>query len=92
MQIQFHGTHSAEEAAENLLSIIKLFKERYAIAQYREITLDMTLRDDNGDDVELVDAATSEVLGVFEVYKAGTTQTAQTTQKSFLRLVVDNTK
>ena len=94
MQVVFHGTHTAEEAAENLLSIIKLFRERYAISNYREICLDVTLRDENGDDVELVDASTSEVLGVFEVYKSTDMENddEQDEEYSPLRLVVDNTK
>ena len=93
MQIVFHGTHTAEEAAENLLSIIKLFSERYSISNYREICLDVTLRDDNGDDVELVDAVTSEVLGIFEVYKSADLPEEKKAKKNkILRLVVDNTK
>ena len=94
MQVVFHGTHTAEEAAENLLSIIQLFRERYAISNYREICLWVTLRDENGDDVELVDANTSEVLGVFEVYKSTDMQdeNGQDQEYSPLRLVIDNTK
>lgn len=92
MQIMFHGNQSAEEAAESLLSILKLFKERYGIGHYREMHLNLTLLDTEGHDVELVDASTSEVLGLFEVYKSGEIQQAHNDERPMLRLVVDNTK
>ena len=92
MQIMFHGNQTAEEAAESLLSILKLFKERYGIAHYREMHLNLTLLDFEGHDVELVDAATSEVLGLFEVYKSGELEHAKNDSGPMLRLVVDNTK
>lgn len=92
MQIMFHGNQSAEEAAESILSILKLFKERYGIHNYREMHLDLTLLDTEGEDVELIDASTSEVLGVFEVYKSGEYQHAKNDDHPNLRLVVDNTK
>lgn len=93
MQIMFHGNQSAEEAAESILSILKLFKERYGIGNYREMNLNLTLLDTEGQDVELVDATTSEVLGVFEVYKSGEYQEAKNDDaQPNLRLVVDNTK
>lgn len=92
MQIMFHGNQSAEEAAESILSILKLFKERYGIQNYREMHLNLTLMDTDGEDVELIDASTSEVLGVFEVYKSGEYRNAQNDDQPNLRLVVDNTK
>ena len=92
MQIYFHGHQSFEEAAESLLSIIKLFKERYAITNYRDIHLNITLVDEQGEDLELVDATTSEVLGVFEVHKNEEFEAKPAPEKSPVRLVVDNTK
>lgn len=91
MNIIFQGHQSAEEAVESLMSIIKLFKERYGVEQFREMQLDLTLMDEEGEDVELVDAQTSEVFRVFEVYKVGGIRIPQKRQ-SGLRLVVDNTK
>jgi len=93
MRIMFQGTHSTDEAAESVLSILKLFKERYGISSYREMHFNLTLQDNEGHDVELVDAATSEVLGVFEVYKTGELRQLQAKNGSpELKLVVDNTK
>lgn len=92
MQILFHGNQSAEEAADSLMSILKLFKERYGIGNFREMNLNITLLDSEGHDVELVDAGTSEVLGLFEVYKTGEYQPKAKNDSPMLKLVVDNTK
>ncbi len=94
MQIYFHGHQTCEEATESMLSIIKLFKERYGITNYRDIHLDITLVDEQGEDVELVDASTSEVLGVFEVDKNEDFEAKQqaANEPGPLRLVIDNTK
>jgi len=80
-----------DEAAQSLASIFRLFKERYGIGDYRELYLNVTLVNDSGEDVELVDANTSDVLDVFEVYK--TQEDVQPDKKKpNLRLVVDNTR
>lgn len=96
MQILFHGDHSAEEAAESLLSILKLFKDRYSIDNYRSMNLNLTLLNEEGEDVELVDVGSSEVLGVFEVYKSGVEESNSILPNEravpHLQLVVDNTK
>lgn len=94
MQIIFQGDHSSEEAAESLLSILKLFKDKYDIQNFREINLDLVLLDNQGHDVELVDASTAEVYGVFEVYKSSVLaeEAATNDEKPNLKLVVDNTK
>lgn len=91
MKIVFKGSHTAGEAAESVLSILKLFKDRYGIRNFRNLNLDLTLLDNQGQDVELVDASTSEILSVFEVYKSSTTE--KTPKRiGHLTLVVDNTK
>lgn len=91
MKVIFKGNQSSEQMIENLVSIIKLFKERYGIEAFRELNLSMTLLDKQGDDVELVDSRTSEVFRVFEVHhSADTLKPVQST--SALKLVVDNTK
>ena len=92
MQVIFHGHQTSEEVAESLLSIIKMFKERYAIEDFRELKLSMTLMDKQGDDVELVDSHTSEVFHVFEVHKTlnGIRPLEYHSRQPHLRLVVDN--
>jgi len=71
MEIIFHGRHDSEEATESLLSIIRMFNERYHIGAFREMHLSVTLVDDTGVDVELIDSETEEAYRVFEVYRQG---------------------
>lgn len=88
MLVHFHGKQSIEQAAESLMSILKLFQERYGIENYREILLNITFTDEQGHDIELIDAKTAEVLGKFEVYQSIT----KSASSPKIRLVVDNTK
>ncbi len=92
MEIIFDGKHDGQEASESLASIIKLFKERYQIGQFREMHLSLTLVDDKGEDVELVDSQTNQPYRVLEVYR---TQQAYAVSNGIrrpsLKLVVDNT-
>lgn len=69
MEIIFHGRHDSAQAKDSLLSIIKLFSERYQVGHFREMHLSLTLVDEQGIDVELVDSDTDEALRVFEVYR-----------------------
>ncbi len=92
MDIIFQGNHSSEEAAESLLSVLRLFKERYHVSQFREMHLMVTLVDAQGDDVELVDSETAQAYRVFEVYKNGSELAAKRRGQSIMQLVVDNTK
>lgn len=69
MEIIFHGRHDSEQATESFLSIIKLLHERYQVGHFREMHLSMTLVDEQGADVELVDSETDKALRVFEVYR-----------------------
>lgn len=71
MEIIFHGRHDSLQATDSLLSIIKLFCERYQIGGFREMHLSVTLVDQQGEDVELVDSETDEALRTFEVYREG---------------------
>ena len=91
MEIIFQGRHDSDEATESLLSVIRLFKERYHIGQFREIHLSVTLVDDQGEDVELIDSETTEVYRVFEVYRQGHELT-QALGRPVLKLVIDNTR
>lgn len=93
MDIIFQGNHTVEEAAENLLSVLRLFNDRYSIAQFREMHLIVTLVDKQGDDVELIDSETHQVYRNFEVYRRA--EALKTTDKHgapLLQLVVDNTQ
>ncbi len=93
MQVIFQGEQSSEEMVESLLSIVRMFKERYGIEHFRELQLSMTLMDTQGDEVELVDSRTSEVFRVFEVYKSkDEIRPLQKKPAPQLKLVVDNTK
>lgn len=91
MDIILKGQHSGVEASESLSRVLKLFKERYRINDFREIHLSVTLVDEKGDVVELVDSASNQVYRVFEVYRNEFELTGQQ-GVPFLQLVVDNTK
>ena len=58
--------------------------------QVRELNVDLVSMNPEGDDVELVDAGTSEVLDIFEVYQSDNELQPQG-KKPELSLVVDNT-
>ncbi|KTC99539.1 hypothetical protein [Legionella erythra] len=92
MDIIFQGNHNSEEAAENLLSVLRLFKERYKISHFREMHLTVTLMDDHGDEVELVDSETAQVYRIFEVYRKGHELKTGRKPRPMLQLVVDNTR
>ncbi len=91
MKVIFKGSQTSEQMVENLVSIVRLFKERYGIEAFRELNLSMTLLDKQGDDVELVDSRTSEVFRVFEVHHSSD-GLKPVQPSSRLKLVVDNTK
>ena len=90
MDIIFQGLHSTEEASESLLGVLRLFKERYNIGQFREMHLSVTLVDQQGDDVELVDSETAHAYRVFDVYRNEHELLGRQGQP-VLKLVVDNT-
>jgi hypothetical protein len=92
MDIILQGLRTGEEAAENLISVLRFFKERYKIEQFREIHLTVTLVDKHGDDVELVDTETSQVYRTVEVYPTGHELTTGRRTHPMLQLVIDNTR
>lgn len=94
MDIIFEGGHNSAEAAEQLMSVIRLFKERYKVGHFREMHLSVTLVDDEGEDVELVDSESGEIYRTFEVYRNGDELRASRKRQSHypLKLVVDNTR
>lgn len=91
MDIILQGQHNSDEAVESLERVLQLFKERYQINDYCEIHLNVTLIDDQGDIVELVDSDTNQPYRVFEVYRKGYELTGRR-GIPMLHLVVDNTK
>ena len=91
MQISFHGSYDTEEAIESLLSILKLFRERYGISYYNDMQLTVTLKDKSGEELELVDVNSQEVLSKFEVHKTPEKSPLENISHKHLRLVVDNT-
>ena len=89
MEIIFHGRHDSAEAAESLKGIIHLLNERYHIGQFREMHLSVTLVDNTGEDVELIDTDTTKAYRIFEVYRQGQEQ-LQGIGRPALKLVINN--
>ncbi|AUH71845.1 Uncharacterised protein [Legionella sainthelensi] len=93
MDIILQGEHSGEEATQSLARVLELFKERYHIAGFREIHLTVTLLDEQGDDVELIDSESNQAYRIFEVYRQGYELSSSKGKKvPVLQLVVDNTR
>jgi hypothetical protein len=90
MEIIFQGRHDGGEACESVSSVLKLLQERYHINAFREIHLSITLVDDGGDDVELVDSETNQPYRVLEVCRSEA-NVARRVGTPGLKLVVDNT-
>ncbi|CEG57714.1 hypothetical protein [Legionella fallonii] len=91
MDIILQGQHNSDETVESLGRVLQLFKERYKISSYREIHLTVTLVDEHGDEVELIDSETNQPYRIFEVYRKGY-ELAGRRGVPLLELVVDNTK
>ena len=91
MEIIFHGQQDWEKTQESLMGIIKMLHEQYQIQQLREIHLSLTLVDDQGFDVELVDTETNQVFKILEVFR-NNQEYLKVKQIQPLSLVVDNTK
>jgi len=91
MEIIFHGQQNWEKIQESLNGIIKMLHDKYQINQLREIHLSVTLVDEQGFDVELVDSETQEVFRVMEVYR-NHEEYLRVKPGQPLSLVVDNTK
>ncbi|MCX7117169.1 MAG: hypothetical protein NTW94_04550 [Legionellales bacterium] len=91
MDIIFQGRHDGDEALESLQSVVRLFQERYKIGHFREMHLSVTLVDDQGEDVELIDSDTQEVYRIFEVYRQGLPET-RAEGRPRLKLVIDNSR
>lgn len=90
MDIILQGQHDGHETVESLERVLTLFKERYQVDAYREIHLTVTLVDENGDEVELIDSESHQTYRVFEVYRQGYELEGKK-GIPMLQLVVDNT-
>lgn len=90
MDIILQGQHNAIETVESLERVLKLFKDRYQVNGFREIHLTVTLVDEQGDEVELVDSETNQPYRIFEVYRKGY-ELGGRKGIPMLQLVVDNT-
>lgn len=91
MEIIFHGQQDWQKIQDSLQGIIKLLHERYHVNQVREIHLSLTLVDDQGFEIELVDSQTQEVYRIMEVFR-NNQEYLRIKQSHPLSLVVDNTK
>ena len=91
MDIILQGQHTDKETVESLERVLSLFKERYHIHDYREIHLTVTLVDEQGDVVELVDNESNQTYRTFEVFR-NDFELRGKKGVPFLQLVVDNTK
>lgn len=89
MDIMLKGVHSEKEIVESLAHVFELFKQRYGIETYRELYLTLTLVDNQGDDVELVDTKTNEVFNRFDIVDSSPSNESHY-KKPHLKLVVDN--
>lgn len=90
MDIILQGQHNADETVQSLERVLKLFKERYQVDGYREIHLTVTLVDEQGDEVELIDSESNQAYRIFEVYRQDYELVGRK-GRPLLRLVVDNT-
>lgn len=92
MEIIFQGSHNSEQAAESFLSVLRLFKERYHVENFREMHFSVTLVNAEGEEVELVDSETSEAYRLFEVHRQGQELAPKHRYQRNLKLVIDNTR
>ncbi len=88
MEIIFYGRHDKSEATESLLSIIAMLNKKYNIDGFREMHLSVTLTDESGADVELIDSETQEAFRIFEVYRQSQ-EVPRRFGRPALKLVVD---
>ncbi|OGV38469.1 MAG: hypothetical protein A3F46_01915 [Legionellales bacterium RIFCSPHIGHO2_12_FULL_42_9] len=91
MDIILHGSLNNEDTAQSLASVLQLLHDRYHINSFREIHLEVTLVDDEGNDVELMNNETNEVYRIFEVRQQSQELSTERPVLSSIHLVVDNT-
>ena len=91
MDIILHGSLNNEETAQSLASVLRLLHDRYHIDSFREIHLEVTLVDEQGNDVELINNETNEVYRIFEVRQKNQELSTKRPVSPAIHLVVDNT-
>lgn len=91
MDIIFQGSHSKEEFVHSLKNVLELFADRYQINRFREIRCTVTLVDNQGEDVELMDSETGYVYRLFEAHREEHELLGRR-GKPLLKLVVNNTR
>ena len=92
MEIILQGNLNPEDTCASLSSVLRLFKDRYHIESFREIHLHVTLIDEYGDEVELVNTETNESYRVFEIRQENQPVTTKPHQAvGNIHLVIDNT-
>lgn len=90
MDIIFQGLHNKEELAGSMARILELFQEKYQISHFREIHCTVTLVDNDGEDVELMDSETGCFYKFLEVQREQQELLGRL-GKPLLKLVVNNT-
>lgn len=91
MEIIFHGQQDWEKTQDSLLEIIQMLHDKYQIEQLKEVHLSLTLVDQQGFDVELIDSETQKAYRILEVFR-NNQEYLRVKQSAPLTLVVDNTK
>lgn len=91
MEIIFHGQQDWEKTQDSLLEIIQMLHDKYQIEQLKEVHLSLTLVDQQGFDVELIDSETQKAYRILEVFR-NNQEYLRIKQSAPLTLVVDNTK
>ena len=92
MEIIIQGKHNTKNTTANLANVLRLFQERYHINAFREIHLSVTLVNEDGDDVELIDNETNLVYRIFEIHQQSPALTKKCRSHTKLKLVTDNTQ
>ena len=94
MEVRFDGRHNAEETLLSLIGVLNMFRERYGIEHFSNIQLRVNLQNIDGEEMELVDPVTHEVLDVFEVFTGhpeDIDEDEDVNTEAGVHLVVDNT-
>lgn len=91
MHIQIDGTHNKDELIEQFSTILQLFLQRYHVQQFREVHLDFTLIDREGEDVELVDNATDQPYRTMRICEQNPIKDAPSCHPP-LQLIINNAK
>lgn len=92
MDIILQGRYTEAEAVEAIRSVLVLLAERYQVTACREMHLTLTLMNQQGEDVELVDTKTGQVYRIFEIHRSEKELSTHKRPFGGLKLVIDNTR